>query len=231
MSEGRIEQPEYLREFIRKPVKRLTLRISASGDLRVTVPLKMPQQYVEEFLESKKAWIVKHINRINHSKKTAEGSYSDGQQIRLLDEQFELRIISGNPLVIVDGTEIAVYCHEQEHAMLLLENYIASYAQRVIPQIYADLWLRFGDLFPGQRPALAIKTATGRWGSYSRRTHRVMLNEKLVRFPRQALELIIVHEFCHILELNHGKGFYRLLTQLLPDWKVRKKILKSAKTA
>ncbi|MEI6285354.1 MAG: SprT family zinc-dependent metalloprotease [Bacillota bacterium] len=227
MSEGRIEQPEYLREFIRKPVKRLTLRISGSGVLRITVPLKMPQQYVEEFLESKRAWIVKHIKRINHVNNIAGSSYCDGQLIRLLDKQFVLRIISGNPLVIVDGTEIAVYCHEPEQAAGLLENYIVSYAQRVMRHIYDDIWTKCGELFPGQRPALTIKAATSKWGSYSRRTHRVMLNEKLVRYPKRALELIIVHEICHIIELNHGRGFYRLLAQLVPDWKERKKLLKS----
>ena len=39
------------------------------------------------------------------------------------------------------------------------------------------------------------------------------------------MELVVVHELCHIREKNHGPGFYALLERYLPDWRERKKLL------
>ena len=43
--------------------------------------------------------------------------------------------------------------------------------------------------------------------------------------PEEAVELVVVHELCHLREMNHGPGFYALLERYLPDWKERKKLL------
>lgn len=39
---------------------------------------------------------------------------------------------------------------------------------------------------------------------------------------RRAVELVVVHELCHLREMNHGPGFYALLERYLSDWKERK---------
>jgi len=230
MPDKLVESYGYPLEFVRKAVKHLTLRITRHGVVRVTLPLKMPQQYAAEFLENRQSWIEKHLRRINLNKSEKDEDYHDGQVIRVFDEYCLLKIVDGKSLVIGDGAEITIYSPEPGQTKLLLDDYLAAYAQRTIRETYNDIWQKLAELFPGPRPKLAIKAVTGRWGSYSRHTHRVMLNEKLVRYPKRALELIIVHELCHILELNHGTGFYRLLAQVLPDWKARKKLLQKAKT-
>ena len=43
--------------------------------------------------------------------------------------------------------------------------------------------------------------------------------------PEAAVELVVVHELCHILEKNHGPRFYALLARYLPDWRERKQLL------
>ena len=47
-----------------------------------------------------------------------------------------------------------------------------------------------------------------------------------MRQPVAAIELVVVHELCHILEKNHGPAFYALLARYLPDYKERKKLFK-----
>ncbi len=44
--------------------------------------------------------------------------------------------------------------------------------------------------------------------------------------PEEAIDLVVVHELCHILEKNHGPRFYALLARYLPDWAERKKLLR-----
>lgn len=47
----------------------------------------------------------------------------------------------------------------------------------------------------------------------------------LMNCPEEAVELVVVHELCHIREKNHGPRFYALLERFLPDWRERKKLL------
>ena len=40
------------------------------------------------------------------------------------------------------------------------------------------------------------------------------------------MDLVVVHELCHIRVKNHGPAFYALLEQTLPDWRERKQLLR-----
>ena len=33
------------------------------------------------------------------------------------------------------------------------------------------------------------------------------------------MDYVIVHELCHLAELNHGKGFWNLVAQAIPEYK------------
>ena len=46
-----------------------------------------------------------------------------------------------------------------------------------------------------------------------------MLNPHLVKAPGECIDYVILHELCHIKEHNHGQGFYRLLGQVMPEWR------------
>lgn len=46
-----------------------------------------------------------------------------------------------------------------------------------------------------------------------------MLNPHLVKAPRDCIDYVILHELCHIEEHNHSERFYRLLGQVMPEWR------------
>jgi hypothetical protein len=37
--------------------------------------------------------------------------------------------------------------------------------------------------------------------------------------PAEVLEYVVVHELCHLRELNHSQRFYRLLDGARPGWR------------
>ena len=67
-------------------------------------------------------------------------------------------------------------------------------------------------------------TARKRYGSCSAK-NSLCFSCFLMNCPAPAVELVVVHELCHIREKNHGPRFYALLERYLPDWRERKKLL------
>ena len=78
----------------------------------------------------------------------------------------------------------------------------------------------------GVRPTgLKITAARKRYGSCSGK-NSLCFSCFLMDCPEEAIDLVVVHELCHIREKNHGPRFYALLGQYLPDYKERKKLLR-----
>jgi predicted metal-dependent hydrolase len=66
--------------------------------------------------------------------------------------------------------------------------------------------------------AIGIRDPRTRWGSCSSRGN-LSFSWRLVIAPAEVLEYVVVHELCHLRELNHSKRFYRLLDQARPTWR------------
>ena len=77
----------------------------------------------------------------------------------------------------------------------------------------------------GVAPAgFKVTTARKRYGSCGA-SNRLCFSCFLMNCPEEAVDLVVVHELCHIREKNHGPRFYALLERYLPDWRERKKLL------
>ena len=78
----------------------------------------------------------------------------------------------------------------------------------------------------GLRPAgVKITAARTRYGSCSGR-NSLCFSCFLANAPEAAVDLVVVHELCHIRVKNHGPDFYALLERTLPDWRARKRLLR-----
>lgn len=42
---------------------------------------------------------------------------------------------------------------------------------------------------------------------------------RIAKAPRECIDYVILHELCHIAEHNHSDKFYRLMHQIMPEWK------------
>ena len=77
----------------------------------------------------------------------------------------------------------------------------------------------------GVEPAgISITSARTRFGSCSGK-NRLSFTWRLMEYPDEAIDSVVVHELAHIVHKNHGREFYALVESVLPDYKQRKKLL------
>ena len=65
---------------------------------------------------------------------------------------------------------------------------------------------------------LSVKKQTSVWGSCSAKQN-INFNLLLCLCPDQVIDYIVVHELCHLKELNHSKRFWSEVEKVLPNYK------------
>lgn len=72
---------------------------------------------------------------------------------------------------------------------------------------------------------VAVRNQRRCWGSCTS-LKNLNFSYKLIFLPPHLMDYIVVHELCHLQELNHGKAFWALVAEQLPDYKERVRELK-----
>ena len=72
---------------------------------------------------------------------------------------------------------------------------------------------------------ITITSAQKRFGSCSSEGN-ISYSYRLMLYPESAREYVVVHELAHLKEMNHSSEFYAIVASVLPDYKVRRRLLK-----
>lgn len=75
---------------------------------------------------------------------------------------------------------------------------------------------------------ISIKNQKTCWGSCSRKGN-LNFSYKVAGLPEELRDYVIVHELCHLEELNHGKKFWELVGKVIPGYRILRKKLKNIK--
>ena len=148
--------------------KRKTVAIQIKGNkLTVRAPLKMPQSKIDEFVNSRRDWIEKHM-------------------------------LSSKPPRPFSKEEL-------ESLLKAAEEY---FPERI--EYYAHI-------IGVEYNKVSFKFQSTRWGSCSGKGN-LNFNALLMLLPPEVIDSVIVHELCHLLEMNHSKKFYSHVLLAYPDY-------------
>jgi hypothetical protein len=64
---------------------------------------------------------------------------------------------------------------------------------------------------------ISIRNSRSRWGSCSSRG-TLCFNYKIIFLPEHLADYLVAHELCHLKERNHGKSFWALVAESVPDY-------------
>lgn len=101
-----------------------------------------------------------------------------------------------------------------------IENLIRL-AKEILPE-KTDRWAEIMGVTP---MGVRITRAQKRFGSCSAE-NRIAYSYRLMAYPEEVIDYVVVHELAHIRHKNHSSDFYAFVARFLPDYKRRESILK-----
>lgn len=214
----------------RKNVKNLNLHVRRDGSVYVSANNAVPEEKIDEFLLSKGTFIRNAQNKFmeqEHYKPlpkqyvSGETFYIQGRALRLkVSQSTKEKILSDGVYLLLEAKDPQNFTQKER----LVKKYLDRQCKTVFGEIVDEMYPVF-QKYGVAPPILRIRNMDTRWGSCLPGKGVITLNKRLLEAPRNCIEYVVMHEFCHFIHPNHSKHFYDFLSMLMPDWKELKKIL------
>lgn len=192
--------------------KYLRLQINPSTGLEVILPHRCRIEEAEKFIFKKKEWVLKHLKVLPLKENFAYFGKKIGinQTFNLFTDKHKLSFRK-NILLIESppGSE-----ESQEIIYNIWLKHIAkNYLSNRTSQLARKYKFKIGHI--------RIRDQKTRWGSCST-SGNISLNYRLMKYRKEIIDYVIIHELCHLKEMNHSKKFWKLVESIIPNYRVFK---------
>lgn len=206
---------------------RLSLRLDKTGRLKITTPRWYSTNQVADFIDASRSDIRKFLQKAPKPR-----IYRNGE---VIGKNHLLKVIQGQDLT---SHRIALRPNHLVVELALDQNIEDADIQTDIRQFVIKILRQQARHYLPERlkywankygfnyERVRLSHATTRWGSCSNK-RTISLNIALMTLPNKLIDYVIVHELCHLIQLNHSKLFWAEVAKIMPDYKKYEKELKN----
>lgn len=202
---------------------RKTLNISVERDKSVIVraPRNTSPEKIVKIMESRRLWL---YEKMNHKQKYRPGrepkEFVSGESLLYLGRNYRLDVLSSDHQGIRFNNKFTISKSCQPIASRLFRSWYFNKAkEKIIPKVrfYAE---RLGVTYN----KVMVSDLKYRWGSCTPRDN-LNFNWRLIKAPMFVIEYVIVHELTHLLEANHTRRFWNIVSIQSPEYQKAKEWL------
>ena len=188
------------------------------GEVSVVAPWYTTKEKIQEAILQKRNWIIKKLEEYKEENEISL------RPIQILGIVYNLKISYKNIKVIqcnLEGSIVKVdlpkkYKKIDNDSMtdILIDKLYLKIAEKEIDNIMDKTRLLVG--FAPEDYSFAEMNVTI---AKCTEDNKLLINPRIIRYKREIIEYIILHEFCHLKYKNHTKSFYNLIEKYMPNYK------------
>ena len=211
------------------PHRKVTLKVHP--DLRVvaTAPHDASNDDIHQIVTKRARWIWNNLQQFAEQQSMVlPRQYVSGETQFYLGRRYvlkvspsetqrsDIKLYRGKLQVTVSAALYDAEMSRQAKVKGLLKRWYADKSQQVLSERISQMvtktpWVK-------ETPSFRIMEMKKQWGSCSA-NGSLLFNPHLIKAPKECIDYVVLHELCHIAEHNHSEKFWRLLTQVMPNWK------------
>ena len=194
--------------------RRFSLRVShADGQVTLTYPPRAGRSAALAFARDREDWLRATLARLPQGVDVAPG--------------VSLPVL-GVPLTLVAAPVRRARRHDG--GLLVpagpgfgsaVARYLRDAARTRLETVCSDHSRVLGHPIAG----IVLRDTRSRWGSCTA-AGRLMFSWRLALAPIEVMDYVAAHEAAHLVEMNHSPAFWRVVSDLCPDWQSRRSWLR-----
>jgi predicted metal-dependent hydrolase len=191
--------------------RRLIVKVHPStGEVTVVAPSQRALDRALEFARGEAAWIARRLAEVPKVVPLAPGS-----RVPYRGREHTIREGRDGPSPVwIEHGDIIRVSGRPEHAPRRLLDFLKRDARRVLESRTREFAERVG----ANPRKVSVRDTASRWGSCSV-ARSISLSWRLILAPAFVLDYVVAHEVAHLLEMNHGPRFWKIVRGLVDDVK------------
>lgn len=221
-------------KVIKSKRKTIAIQIYPDGRLLVRAPVRTRKADIQAVLEKKGDWIRKHMEAVEKAGPIAvkkRESYEDGSILLFRGREYRLTVLlnreetnlynkrKDKPVIWTEGQHLFVKmgCDAKPDSDVI-ENSVLSWYKTCARERIMDRLEFFNSFIREDYGQVRIKEVKSRWGSCSSKRN-LNFNWRLIKAPDVVLDYVVLHELCHLKEMNHSRQFWNHVEEVMPKYR------------
>lgn len=227
MASSELQDPEFGAVTIRrtKLARSIKLKVDPRGTIIISMPPRAPLFLARTLINQSRPQIRKHLTSAQVDEATLLNGDLIGKSHRLVlteGADYNSRL-AGTELHVtiplgVDPQSTPAQHFIKEAALKALRTQAKAYLTRRLEALADEHGFAYKNI--------RFSNAGTRWGSCSS-SGTISLNIWLMQLQFPLIDYVLVHELCHTRQMNHSPQFWAEVEAILPDFKLRRKLLKA----
>ncbi len=210
--------PDYIERSNRKT---LSLTVLKDGVVLVKAPLSMKDETINNFVEAKQDWIKSKLMLVKNNQNKFDDIISY-KKFLLYGNRYSVLLSDVKKIETNDAFQIIIPKKTEPEKVL---KTIKAWYKKVAKKVLSDRLAFVESRIKLKSKALKFSDSKGKWGSCNSMS-TICFNWRVIMLPPRLIDYVIVHELCHLVEMNHSKKFWALVQKFLPNVAELKKEIK-----
>lgn len=205
-----------------KTRKTIQIKIDRDGGLIIRAPLRISDDIINQCIgKSAKNLVKRQLELTAQYEKYPVIKGEEGDVVYYRGLPYYLRFYNGKSIRF-EGALLLIPTGRKSDCVKAITAFLKKRAR----EYFLERTAFYSALTGLNASAISISSAATRFGSCSGK-NRISFSYKLILYPDDCIDYVVVHELCHTIHHDHSDAFWESVNRILPSYKEQQKWLKN----